>query len=70
MTGLEDWLQKASRHLSKESAVRVRTEIQAHYEAAREAAIAAGASPNQADLGALAALGDAKTSTASTVGSC
>jgi hypothetical protein len=61
MTGLEIWLQKATRHLSKESAAQVRTEIQEHYESAREAALAAGATADEADRSALIALGDAKT---------
>jgi hypothetical protein len=60
MTGLESWLKQATRHLSAESAAQVRTEIQDHFESARDAAIAAGTTAREADLVALAALGDAK----------
>lgn len=61
MTGLEQWLNRATRHLSKDSAAQVRTEIQQHFESAREAAICEGASADAADLRALTALGDPKT---------
>jgi hypothetical protein len=61
MTGLESWLKQATWHLSAESATQVRTEIQDHFETARDTAIAAGATSGEADLVALAALGDAKT---------
>jgi hypothetical protein len=61
MTGLDRWLKQATRHLSKDSAVQVRTEIHEHYESAREAATSGGASADEADRSALAALGDAKT---------
>jgi hypothetical protein len=60
MTALEGWLATASRCLSPESAAQVRTEIQAHYESAREAAIAGGSAPDAAERAALAALGDAR----------
>ncbi len=60
MTGLENWLKQATRRLSRESAARVRSEIQEHYESARETAMAEGATADEADLTALAALGDAK----------
>jgi hypothetical protein len=61
MTRLDGWLKQATRHLSRDSAARVRTEIQEHYELAREAAMSGGASADQADLSAVTALGDAKT---------
>jgi hypothetical protein len=61
MTGLESWLKQATRHLSQESTAQVRAEIREHYESAREAAIAGGATLDEADVSALAALGDAKT---------
>jgi hypothetical protein len=58
---LEGWLQQATRSLSKDSAAQVRSEIQEHYQSAREAAISGGASEDEASRVALAALGDAKT---------
>jgi hypothetical protein len=61
MTGLDSWLQLAARHLSKDSAAQVRTEIREHYDSAREAAIRGGATAGEADRLALTALGDAKT---------
>lgn len=61
MTGLDGWLRQATHHLAHDSAAQVRTEIQQHYESAREDAIAAGATPAEADRSALTALGDAKT---------
>ncbi|MGC1295386.1 MAG: hypothetical protein WA869_10120 [Alloacidobacterium sp.] len=61
MTGLESWLKQATRHLSQESTAQVRAEIREHYESAREAAIAGGATLEKANVSALAALGDAKT---------
>lgn len=61
MTRLDGWLMQATRQLSRDSAARVRSEIQEHYEAAREAAMSNGASEDQADLSAVTALGDAKT---------
>lgn len=60
MTGLESWLARASRGLSKDSAARVRAEIQEHFEAAREAAMRDGVAVEEAEGAALAALGDAK----------
>ncbi len=60
MTQLENWLAQATRKLSRESAEQVRREIEEHYEAAREAAMNGGASAADADLSAIAALGDAK----------
>ncbi|HEX7159031.1 MAG TPA: hypothetical protein VF214_08465 [Edaphobacter sp.] len=61
MTGLESWLDQATRHLSMDSAAQVRAEIQEHYESAREAAFNGGATTAEADLSALTALGDAKS---------
>ena len=60
MTQFDDWLQQATRQLSKESAALVRAEIHDHYELALEAAIAGGASTAQAARTAFAALGDAR----------
>ena len=60
MTGLDIWLKQATRHLSKDSAAQVRTEIQEHYESARETAMSGGATADEADRLAVAALGDAK----------
>ena len=57
---LDCWLQQATRSLSKDSAVQVRTEIQEHYQSAREAAISGGASQDEANRMALTGLGDAK----------
>ena len=61
MSQLNSWLNQATRHLSKDSAAQVRAEILEHYESAREAAMSSGASAQEADRSALAALGDAKT---------
>jgi hypothetical protein len=61
MTGLENWLIEATKGLSQDSAVQVRTEIQQHYESARDTAIEGGAPADEADRLALAALGDAAT---------
>jgi hypothetical protein len=61
MTRLESWLSQATRHLSKDSAAQVRIEIGEHYESARDAAIADGATADEADRFALNALGDAQT---------
>jgi hypothetical protein len=61
MTGLETWLKRATRHLSKDSCAQVRSEIQQHYESARETAITGGATSEEADRLALRDLGDAKT---------
>ena len=60
MTALNAWLEQATRRLSKDSTAQVRSEIQAHYESAREAAISDGASDEEADRLAVTALGDAK----------
>jgi hypothetical protein len=61
MTGLDRWLKLATRRLAKSSAAQVRTEIQDHYDLAREAANAGGATDDEADKLALNALGDAQT---------
>lgn len=61
MTNLDKWLDAATRGLSEESAARVRAEISDHYQLAYEAAIANGASAEQANLAVIAALGDAKS---------
>jgi len=60
MTGLDSWLKQATRRLSKDSVVQVRTEIQEHYESAREAAMSGGAAADEAERLALSALGDAR----------
>ncbi len=60
MTALDSWLNQATRRLSSDSAAQVRTEIREHYESAREGAIEAGASADDSDRSALAALGDPK----------
>ena len=60
-TALETWLKRATCRLSADSAARVRTEIQEHYEAAREAAMSGGTLEVEADRLAVASLGDAKT---------
>jgi hypothetical protein len=61
MTVLDNWLERATRGLSMESYAQVRREIGDHYESAREAAIAAGATAEAAERSALRALGDART---------
>src|ERR1700758_103163 len=58
--GLDSWLNRATRHLSKDSVAQVRAEILEHYESARDAAIGSGATADEADRSAIAALGDAK----------
>lgn len=60
MTALDTWLARATRQLSADSVAQVRSEITQHYESAREAAIVAGSSTDEADRTALAALGDPK----------
>ena len=59
MNELNDWLKNATRCLSKDSASKVRAEIEEHYELARETAIECGASAEEASLIALRELGDA-----------
>jgi hypothetical protein len=61
MTRLEIWLEQATRRLSRDSAAQVRAEIQEHYESSREEAINAGATADEAEQRAVAALGDART---------
>jgi hypothetical protein len=61
MFELHSWLEQATRHLAKDSAAQVRAEIREHYESAREAAIAGGATGEDAEREALNALGNAKT---------
>jgi hypothetical protein len=58
MTELNGWLEKATRRLSKDSAAKVRAEIEEHYESAREAEISCGASMEEASRIALRQLGD------------
>jgi hypothetical protein len=60
-TRLDSWLKQATRRLSRASTAQVRAEIQEHYESAREAALSAGATTDDADRQAIAALGDART---------
>ncbi|MBZ5607481.1 MAG: hypothetical protein LAP38_04430 [Acidobacteriia bacterium] len=57
---LEAWLKQATHHLSAASVSKVRTEIQEHYESALEYAQGGGATAEEADCAAVAALGDAK----------
>ena len=61
MIELDRWLTQATRHLARDSAAQVRGEIQEHFELSREAAMAGGATSDEADRSALHALGDAKT---------
>jgi hypothetical protein len=61
MNALDSWIRQATRNLASDSAARVRTEIQEHYEAAFGAAVAKGSDTREADRLALAALGDART---------
>ena len=56
----ETWLTQATRHLSRDAAAQVRSEIREHYDAARENAMERGSSSEEADRLALEALGDAK----------
>ena len=60
MTALDSWLQRATRHLSHEATAQVRREIREHYESARESAMQGGASADEADRVAVAAMGDAR----------
>jgi len=60
MTALDQWLKAATRGLAADSARRVRTEIQAHYDSARETAIGRGLSAEEADRSAVKDLGDPK----------
>jgi hypothetical protein len=58
MTELNDWIKQATRCLSTDSAAQVKTEIQEHFESARDAALTSGIEAEQADRQALIALGD------------
>jgi len=58
-TELKIWLKQATRHLSKDSAAQVQTEIQEHYESAREAAISDGSALEEAARFALAGMNGA-----------
>ena len=58
MSGIDLWLNRATSRLSADSAAQVASEIRAHYDSARESALAAGATASDADAAALAALGD------------
>jgi hypothetical protein len=60
MTLLDSWLKQATRHLSRDSAAQVRVEIQEHFESGLEAAMGRGASRQEAEQRAVAALGLAK----------
>ena len=55
---LETWLKRATCHLSATSAAQVRSEIQEHFESARDEALDGGETPEEADRSALASLGD------------
>jgi hypothetical protein len=61
MTRLDAWLKQATRHLSQDSSAQVRTEIEEHYALAHESAQSAGATADEADQQAVAALGNAGT---------
>ena len=58
MNELENWLHHATRYLFREAALTVRAEITEHFEASRDAALAAGATQAEATRQALSALGD------------
>jgi hypothetical protein len=60
MTALDTWLARATRQLSADSVAQVRTEIEQHYESAREDAIRTGATADEADRSAVSALGDSR----------
>ncbi|MEO8027711.1 MAG: hypothetical protein ABI823_14610 [Bryobacteraceae bacterium] len=55
---LNDWLEQATRCLSRDARLRVRTEIQEHYDLARETALDGGSTRGEADGIALNALGN------------
>jgi hypothetical protein len=57
MAELDRWLEQATRHLSRDSARLVRSEIRDHYESALEAAISNGATAKAASESALNSLG-------------
>ncbi|HWE53701.1 MAG TPA: hypothetical protein VG273_28180 [Bryobacteraceae bacterium] len=58
MNPLENWLKQATRGLSAASAAQVHAEIGEHYRSSLDAAIAAGATPENASRTALQNLGD------------
>ncbi len=60
LTELDLWLKQATCQLSIDSAAQVRTEIQEHYESAREAAMSGGSTADEADRVAVRALGNAQ----------
>jgi hypothetical protein len=60
MSELELWLQRATRELARDSASKVRREIDEHYQSARESALAKGVTKEEADRMALVDLGDAQ----------
>jgi len=60
MVELDRWLTQATRCLARDSAEQVRGEIREHFESARQAAMAGGATSGEAERLALLALGDAK----------
>ena len=60
-TALDSWLTRATRQLSRDAAARVRAEIEEHFDSSRDAALARGASSEDADRAAVTALGDATT---------
>lgn len=57
---LETWLVAATCRLTRDSVARVRGEMWAHYESAREEALVGGATVDEAHAAALASLGDPK----------
>lgn len=59
-TAFETWLAQATRHLSRDSAAQVRSEIREHYDAAKESAMERGSSAEEGDRVALESLGDAR----------
>lgn len=59
-TGLEEWLEVATRGLCADARERVRREISDHHRSALEAALEAGASADAARHSALGSLGDAR----------
>jgi len=61
VTQLENWLDRATWRLAKDSAAQVRAEIREHYELARQEEMSAGATADEADRRAVAELGDAET---------
>jgi hypothetical protein len=56
-SGLDSWVKQAARRLSTDSAAQVRREISEHFESARAAALSTGASADEAERRAIAALG-------------